>query len=112
MSLYVKKCKVSLTLRSISQHQADALIFPVEDMNFKLYPSVLINADDKYNYRARIKEKFETDHWSKCCIYRKNAHGMGKFRDVFFCKVTTENDPKYQDLITTLLKYAIIEPQC
>ena len=101
-----------MTLRSISQHQADAIVFPVEDMNFKLYPSVLINADDKYNYRAKIQERFDTDYWTKCCVYRKPCHGMGKFRDVIFCKVTTENEPDYKDILMTLFKYTNIEPQC
>jgi hypothetical protein len=87
-------------------------VFPVEDMNFKLHPSALINADDKYNYRAKIKEKFDSDYWTKCCVYRKNAHGLGLFRNVFFCKVSTEKEQDYKDLVLTLLKYANIEPQC
>ena len=81
-------------------------------MNFKLHPSVLINADEKVNYRAKIQDKFDTDHWTKCCVYRKSCHGMGNFKDVYFCKVNTEIEPDYREMVSTLFKFTAIEPPC
>jgi hypothetical protein len=62
-------------------------VFPFEDLKFKLYPSTLINAASKYEYRKRVEEKEETGYWKKSLGWRKPCLGMGTFREVIFLKL-------------------------
>ncbi len=80
---------MSLTLRTINEHKADAVVFPFEDMKFKLYPSTLISNDSKFNFRKKLQEKFDQDFWKDHSCYPKKGQPIGNFNDVLFWKVSS-----------------------
>lgn len=98
-----------MTLRTINENKADAVIFPFEDLNFKLYPSTLICEDSKYNFRKKIQEKVEQDYFKERNCYPKKGQQIGNFNDVLFWKVTARDDINFKKFIFQLFKFVDLD---